>query len=258
MILKEVLRTAEKFVIDNSPGILTGLGVAGTVTTVLLTGRAAYRTGMDASTQYHEAIQENEPLPGHLLEPKHIIKTYWKEFIPAAAVGATTVTAIIMANQIGSRRSAALAAAFKISEKLSEEYRDRVVETFGSKQEQAMRDKLAADRIDKTPGAEVIIITGSEVVFFDEFSGRYFKAEMEAVKKAVNEINHQINNNYYASLTEFYDKLNLEKTAVSDQFGWNTDELLDVRFSPVLMKDKRPAISIAFNVGPIHHFDRVN
>lgn len=258
MTLKDFLKTTEKFVIDNSPGILTGLGVAGAVTTALLTGRAAYRVGMDASTQYHEAVKEDESLPAQLLEPKHIVKTYWREFIPAATVGATTISAIIMANQIGSRRAAAVAAAFKISEDLAKEYRDKVVETLGEKKEQALADELNEERIARTPGSENVIIVGSEAVFFDTFSGRYFKAEMENVKKAVNEVNYQVNNNFYACLTDFYDKLGLPKTAVSDEFGWNTDRLLDIRFTALLMEDGRPAIAIEYNKYPIRDYNRLS
>lgn len=256
MTLKTVLKAAEKFVTDNSPGILTGLGVAGLVTTAVLAGRAGFRVGMDASTQYHEALRENEPLPAHLLEPKHIATTYWKQFIPAGSVGAATVTAVIMANQIGSRRAAAIAAAFKLSEQLSEEYKERVVKTLGLQKEEKMRAELAGDRMARAPGSEVILVAGAESIFFDEMSGQFFKAEMETVRKAVNDINHQVNNSYYASLSDFYDKLGLRRTQFSDAVGWNTDELLEVMYGATLLPDGRPAISITYNKTPINGYDR--
>ena len=256
MTWKTILQATEKFVTDNSPGILTGLGVAGAVTTALLTGRAAYRTGMDASTQYHEAFVDGEPLPANLLETKYLIKTYWREFIPPAIAGSAAITCIIAANHIGSRRTAAIAAAFKLSEQLSEEYKDRVKETLGLKNEEKMRSELAADKMARTPGSEVIIITGSEVVFFDEWSGRYFKNEMETIRKAVNEINYKINNYYSASLTDFYEMIGLPKTQISDDFGWNTDELLDIEYGTTVLQDGRPAISLVYNKTPIHGYDR--
>lgn len=257
MTIKTILKTAEKFVTDKSPGILTGLGVAGTVTTVLLTGREAFRVGMDASTQYHEALREGEPLPEHLLEPKHIIKTYWKGFIPAAVAGAVTVTAIVAGNQIGSRRTAAITAAFKLSEQLSEEYKDRVVRTLGLQKEEKMRSELAADKMNEhPPAAGMIIVAGSDVLFLDELSGRYFHNTVENVKKAVNEINYKINNYFHASLTDFYEMLGLDGTKYSDSIGWNTDELLDVQFTATMHKDK-PAILLGYNHGPILGYDRV-
>lgn len=257
MAIKTILKTAEKFITDKSPGILTGLGVAGTVTTVLLTGRAAFRVGMDSSTQYHEAVLEDEPLPAHLLEKKHIVKAYWKEFIPAAVAGAVTVTAIIAGNQIGSRRTAAITAAFKLSEQLSDDYKAKVVNTLGLQKEEKMRADLAADRMNASPpSAGMIIVAGSDVLFLDELSGRYFHNTVENVKKAVNDINYKINNYFHASLTDFYDLIGLEGTKFSSAIGWNTDELLEVQFTPTIHADK-PAILLGYNHGPILGYDRV-
>lgn len=256
MTAKTILKAAEKFVTNNSPGILTGLGVTGSVTAVCLTGRAAYLVGMDASTQYHEALVEGEPLPEHLLEPKHIVKTYWKSFIPGASVAAVTVAAIIMANQIGARRAAAITAAFKLSEQLSEEYKERVVKTLGLKKEEEMRAAAIAEKVEANPPSSMIVVAGSDVLMLDEMSGRYFTGQVENVRKAVNQINFDVNNNFHASLTEFYNMIGLEPTQFSDELGWNTDELLDVQFTPAIYKDK-PIIALNYNKNAIRGFDRL-
>lgn len=256
MAMKTILQTAEKFVTENSPGILTGLGVAGAVTTAVLAAKAGYRTGMDASTQYHEALTEDEELPAELLEPKHLVKTYWKEFVPPVAAGAVTIAAIITANKIGTRRTAAIAAAFKLSEQLTEEYKDKVVKTLGLQKEEKMRSELAAEKMESNPPPPgMIIVTGSDVLFLDELSGRYFHNQVENIKKAVNDINFQVNNNFCASLTDFYEQIGLEGTKFSNSVGWNTDELLEVQFTPTMYEDK-PAILLGFNHEPISGYDR--
>jgi hypothetical protein len=257
MTIANILKTAEKFVLDKSPGILTGIGVAGTVTSVLLTGRAAYQVGMDASTQYHEAVREDEDLPEHLLETKHLVKTYWKAFIPGAAIGAATVAAIIAANQIGSRRAAAITAAFKLSEQISQEYKDKVVNTLGLQKEEKMRSELAAQHMnDNPPPSGMIIVAGSDVLFLDKLSGRYFHNQVETVKAAVNEINHKVNNYFHASLTDFYELIGLEGTDFSSAVGWNTDRLLEIEFTPTIYANK-PAIALGYNHGPIVGYDRL-
>lgn len=253
MNLKAILKASEKFVIDNSPGILTGLGVAGTVTTAVLTGKAAYSSALIIAAEYHEDGRGLGPEP----TAKEKIQLVWKEFIPPAAVGVVTIAAIIGANQIGSRRAAAFAAAFKLSEQLSEDYKKKVVETLGLQKEEKMRSELAADKMKQNPPPPgMIIVAGSDVLMYDELSGRYFKGQVENVKKAVNEINHQVLNYYCASLTEFYDKLGLTATSFSDSTGWNTDELLDVQFSPTMTEDQQPAIMIGYNHEPIKGYDR--
>lgn len=257
MTARNLLKAAEKFVIDNSPGILTGLGVAGTVTTAILAGKATITA--DRILEAHVALNRD---PDGMLATEHkltnteIVKIVWKEYVPAAIALSATVASIIMANQIGTRRAAAITAAFQLSEKMSKEYREKVVEALGKNGEEKVRTELAAERMEKSPGRETIIISGTEAVFFDEWSGRYFKAEMETVRKAVNEINHQINTNYFASLTDFYDRIGLDRTEMSDDFGWNTDELLDVSYNAVLMSDGRPAIGITYNKHPIRGYDR--
>jgi hypothetical protein len=257
---KTILKSAEKFMVDNSPGILTGLGVAGTVTTALLTYRSAFRVGMDASTQFHEALANGEPpeVTDELMTTKHLVNTYWREFLPAAIALSASVTSIIMANQIGSRRAAAITAAFKLSEKIADEYREKVQETLGAKAEEKVRTAITEKKIENTPGSDTIIVTGSETIFFDEWSGRYFKSDMESVRKAVNDINYRVNNDFYASLSDFYNLLGLEPTEVSEEVGWNADQQLEVSFNAVLMKDNRPAIGISYNKTPIRGYDRIN
>jgi hypothetical protein len=245
MTMKTILATAEKFVTDNSPGILTGLGVAGTVTTVVLVGHAAYQVGMDASTQYHEAVKEDELLPEELLETKHLVKTYWKSFIPAMTVGAATIGTIIMANQIGARRAAAITAAYK----------KKVVETLGLQKEEKMRSEHAGEKIAANPPSSMIIVSGSDVLMYDEFSGRYFMNEIDKVRKAVNEINYKVNNYFFASLTDFYELIGLPATKFSEEVGWNTDELLEVQYTATMYDDK-PAVAISYNTAPTRSYDR--
>src|SRR4029079_4747595 len=249
-------KTAQKFVIDNSPGILTGFGVAGAITSAVLTGRAAFRVGLDASTQYHEEILENNNHEEELLSNQHLVKTYWKEFIPGAAVLVGTVVCIVGATTVRSRRTAAITAAFKLSEELADGYKKKVAETIGAQKHEKMQAELASDRMEKLGGYENFIIVGSEVLFFDSLSGRFFTSEVEKVNKAVNEINAQVNRYYCASLSEFYYKIGLDSTEFSDSVGWNTDELLEVSFTATLLSNNKPAIQISYNKNPIRGYDR--
>lgn len=253
MQLQGILKAAERFITNNTPGILTGIGVAGAVTTAVLTGKASYRSALMIAEANIPFERGDAPEP----TTRDKAELVWKEFIPPAIVGVATITAIIAANRVGSTRAAALAAAFKVSEKMAEEYKQKVVETIGKNGEEKIRQQVAQEHLERVPIPQTIIITGPECIFIDRFSGRTFKSDMESVRKAVNRVNHQVNNCFYASLTDFYDALGLEKTAVSDEFGWNTDELLDVTFTAVMTQDDRPAIAMEYNKTPIRNYDRV-
>lgn len=261
MTLKSILSFTEKFVTDNSPGILTGLAVAGTVTTAVLTGKAAYTAALKIEVARIRTDAEGNLVAGVLassIPAKEKVDLVWKEFIPAAVTGVATVTCIIAANRIGSRRTAAIAAAFKLSEQLAEEYKAKVVEKLGVQKEEKIRSELARDRMDTTGWKDVVFVGGSSVLFYDELSGRFFQNEKTKVDKAVNDINHQINNYYHASLSDFYEMLGLNRTSFGEEVGWNSDQLLDVKFAATLLDDDKPAIGMTFRTTPIRGYDRCN
>lgn len=248
MTVKALFHHVERFVTQNSPGILTGLGVAGTITTAILTGKAS----MEAA-RFIDGERDAWPKEPTVKEKAEMV---WKLYIPPTVSGVTTVACIIAANHIGTRRTAAIAAAFKLSEQLTEEYKDRVVKTLGAQKEEKMRAELAGERMARSGGAETIIISGPEAVFYDELSGRFFKSEMEKVRKAVNDINHKVNNYYFATLSDFYEEIGLTSTSFSDGVGWNTDALLDVIYAATLLPDGRPAIGMSFKTVPTSGYDR--
>lgn len=259
MTFKTILKATEKFVTDNSPGILTGLAVAGTVSTAIFAGKAAYSSAFLIQSENMRKSAAYEEIDGktvNKLSTRETVELVWKEYIPAGIAGVTTITCIIAANHIGTRRTAAIAAAFKLSEQLTEEYKERVVKTLGAQKEEKMRSELAGDRMARTGGAETIIISGTECVFYDDLSGRFFKQEMEKIRKAVNDINYKVNNYYHASLSDFYEEIGLDRTQFSDGVGWNSDSLLDVQFSATILTDGRPAIAMSYNTTPTQGYDR--
>lgn len=250
MTLMTIVKQAEKFTADNSPLILTAIGVAGTVTTAVLTGKASIKA--------HDLIRENEPQHGEQTGREKVLLT-WKLFVPPITVGALTVTSIILANQIGTRRAAAMAAAYAVSEKAFSEYKDEVIKKLGETKERAIRDDLAQEQVNENPiGSRQVIITGGgNVLCYEPYTGRYFHSDMETLKKAQNDLNYKVLNHYYASLTDFYDLIGLDQTDISDEVGWNSDDLLDLVFSTVLADDGRPCLSMSYKVAPIRKYFRV-
>lgn len=245
-------RVASKFVIDNSPAIISGLAVAGAVTTAMLTGKAAYTAGRMISDA------ERSPVGGldEELTTREKLDLTWRLYIPAIGTLGLTVAAIITANRIGARRAAALAAAFKISEEAFTEYKTKVIEKIGENKNAAIEGEVAQDRVNRiVPSSEIIYVAGTQQCY-DAFSGRIFTSDMEALRQAQNTLNHMVLSNFYASLSDYYDLIGLPPIQTSDEVGWNSDKLLDCHYSAVL-HDKIPMIHIEFTVVPIRGFDRI-
>jgi Family of unknown function (DUF6353) len=258
MTLVDIAKQFERYAVENSPTLLTGIGAAGVVVTAYLTGHAAYQVGKDVNAGHYEPLMEGrEP---EYYDTKDLIKTYWMDFVPAVAMGSLSVAAIIGANRIGARRAAAVAAAYSLSEKAYSEYREKVQEKMGEKKHQSMRDEIAQKRVDNDPvSSKEIVITGTgEVMCYDSLTGRYFLSSMETIRGAENEINRRILNSIgsYASLTDFYDLLGLQGTSFSERVGWNSDRMLKVSFSTVISDDGRPCLSIEYDELPLTGYFR--
>lgn len=250
MKVQFALKRLERIAVDNSPAILTAIGVTGTITTAIFASKASFKAA--------EILRdEEEELPA---EPKDRLveqaKLTWTLYIPAVGVGTATIACIIFANQIGTRRAAAMAAAYSMSEKAFTEYREKIAEKLGPNKEQTARDEIAQERVDKTPvnDQQIVMMNDREVLCFDQYSGRYFNSEMEILKKAQNDLNYQLIRESYASLNDFYDRVGLEWTAAGDEVGWTCGDPMDLKFSTVMSKDQRPCIAIDFSVSPVRNY----
>lgn len=249
-------KVLEKLAIDNSPVLLTAIGVAGTIGTAVLTHRAATKAERDilakrSEMDIHDSLAFNK-------DRKAKLKTVWKLYIPPVVSGTVTVGAIVMANHIGTKRAAALAAAYTISEKAYTEYREKVVEKLGENDERKMRNEIVQDRVNKNPMSEgnVLVVGGGDHLFLEMYTGRYFRSDMQTVRKAVNDINYQINTHGYASVSDFYQRIGLPNTTVSEEMGWTSDKLMDVQYDAVLSEDGQPCVGISFITGPVRDYSR--
>jgi hypothetical protein len=250
-----IVKRAQKATADNAPTILTALGVTGLITTAVLTGKASFKAGKII----HERNESTKNSLGDLsheinMTSREMADITWKLYIPAAATGAVTIACIVSANHISTRRTAALASAYSITQEAFREYREKIVEKVGEKKEQQARDEIAQESVSKNPPPATLILSDDKVLCKDMHTGRYFQSTLEDIKKAINDTNYQILNNDYASLSDFWDRIGLEKTSESDEIGWNTDCKLEVVFSSALTEKNQPCITIDFRTIPVRGY----
>jgi hypothetical protein len=258
MSFRDLALRTSKIVTDNSPAILTALGVLGTITTAYLTGKATFQAAemiFLEQDQLRRKAEEHGIYDEPQIPAKERVEMVWRLYIPAAATGLVTLAAIICANRIGTRRAAAMAAAYAISERAFEDYKDKVVEKIGATKEQTIRDEIAQERVTANPPPEALVAYGASVLCKDEFTGRYFISDMETIKHAENEVNRRIlGGDMYVSLTDFYEEIGLERTSMSDDVGWNIDKLLNISFTTALTPFGKPCLVMDFHTMPVRHF----
>lgn len=250
--LSKVAKSVRTTVSKHSPEILTGIGIAGMISTTVL--------AVKATPKALELIEEKKlEEDTDELTPVETVKTTWKCYIPAAVTGATSIVCLIGASSVSAKRNAALATAYTISESALREYKNKVVETIGEKKEKEVRDAIAKDRVEKNPvEKKEIVVTGNGTTkCYDHHAGRYFYSSMDKLKKIQNEINDRLIKDSYISLNEFYYAIGLEGTEIGRRLGWRIDEgLLELDFSSVLDSEGNPCLAIDYNIMPKYDFDK--
>lgn len=236
-------------IVKRSPSILTGCGVAGLFITAYLTGKATL-----------EAKEKIDNLPEDA-DTIDKIKAAVPCYIPAAVTAITSAACIIGSNTVNSRRQAVLATAYSMSEAASKEFQDKVTETLGEKKVQKVKDDINKDRLINNPieNATVIETGTGTTLFLDAWSGRYFKSDIELIRKVINDLNDDILNGHYVTLTDFYYPIGLPATKMSDEFGWNINSTgkIDIDFSAQMTQDgKTSCVVLDYDVLPTFDYGR--
>jgi hypothetical protein len=244
MTFSSLISNVAKTLSNNSPVILTTIGITGGVTSAYLTGRASFKAA---------TILNEEPMHLPLKEKTRIV---WTLYIPAVGTGIVSIVCLISATRIGTKRVAAMAAFASISEKALIEYKEKVLERLGARKEETMRAEIAQDNINNNPVSnnEVIFANSNGILCYDSITGRYFVSDVETLRKAENTLNHSLVHNLYATLNEFYNLIGLPTTPYGSEVGWNANKLVELKFSTVLSEDDRPCLSIDYNAFPIRNY----
>lgn len=255
--LANLLKQTKVFVDERSPEILMGVGIVGMITTTILAVKA---TPKALALIEEEKLRKYRETDNDSVTKIEAVKVAWKPYIPAVITGIASTACLVGSSSVSTRRTAALAAAYQISETALTEYKAKVVETIGERKEQLVKDKVAKDRIEKNPvsKSEVIVTNGGVTLCFDPVSGRYFKSNIERIKRAENDLNKRMLHDItgYVSLNEFYDELDLEQTSIGDDLGWNTDNLIDISFSSQIADNGEPSIVLDFRVAPKYGYSK--
>lgn len=249
--VRKIVKRAGKMLAKNSPHILTGLGCGGLISTAVLTGRAMPKA------IYILEEEENYRKRKHFLPATKLdkVKLTWKEFIPAGAVGATAIACIIGANTVNTKRNAALAALYSLSETAFRDYKVKVVDEIGKVKEAKIRDEIAHNTLVQNPqGDRTIFMTGNgDVLCYDKLSDRYFHSSYETIRQKVNDLNYELITDMWLDLNDLYYALGLPNTKLGDQMGFSLEkEKIEIEYSTQLDPQGRPCLVIDTTVYPKH------
>lgn len=239
----------------HSPEILTAIGIAGMVTSTVLAVKATPKA-LKQIDEFKREECKNE------LTPVETVKAAWKPYVPSVVTGVASIACLIGSNSVHAKRNAALMTAYKISETALAEYKEKVIETIGEKKEKSIRESINKDKLDKNPvsKSEVIITERGNTLCYDVHSDRYFRSDIDKIRKAVNDLNYRMTSGMEMniSLNEFYDAIGLSHTPVGEELGWVVSEgLIDIHYGAQMAENDQPCIVIEHLTPPMYGFNKL-
>lgn len=192
----------------NGSTILTCIGAVG----VVVTGVAAAKATPKAMMLLEEAKEEK----GEELTTVQKVIVAGPAYIPAIAIGVSTIACIFGANILNKRQQAALMSAYAVLDSSYKQYRAKVNELLGEEVDKEIKGEIAKDGIDKEKRP-----SDGKQLFFDFFSMQYFESTLADVFYAEHEFNKLFADRGYVSLNELYKMLGIGLVEYGEEFGWS-------------------------------------
>lgn len=249
--VQAVVHKSKRFFKQNSPTILTAVGVVGVIGTAVMSAKAAPKAV--------KLIEQAEEEKGERLTKVEKIKVGAPVYIPAIVIGAATISCVIGANVLNKRQQAAMASAYAMLDKSYKEYKSKVKELYGESTDKIVEEEIAKDKYKELDIPE----TDGKELFYDEYSRRYFEATKERVHDAEYQLNRDIITKDCAYLNDFYFYVDLEPIPEGYKVGWSPGACFDYYWQvwvdffheEITLQDGRKCTVIRFGSEPIHDLD---
>lgn len=264
MNVKMIVKSGLKWCSKHAPSILTGLGVGGVFASVIL-GCSETPKAMTAISEAkaekaeeegvieklvtdgdYSPEQVDDPLIfAHIVDmardrvkltPWEIFKATAPVYWPTALITFGTAGCIIFANHLHLRRTAALVTALGASDKAFKQYKEKMKELVGEKEEKKVYDEIAKEDIQRNALNEddVVCTRFGNYLCLEPLTGRYFRSNIDNIRRAVMTCTSNLRTEGLVPFNDFLDELELPQCDVGDMLAWyaeNPRDEIDIGFS---------------------------
>lgn len=236
-----------------SPTILSCIAAIGTVATAVLAVKATPKAieYIQMNTGYnHDGVME-------VPSKEEIVKATWKNYIPAVAVGLGTIVCILSANGLNRKQQATITSAYVLLENAYKEYKNKLKDIYGEETDTEVRKAVEKDNYTGDPD-----VTDGKLLFYDEYSNRYFERTMEEVIDAEYHLNREFILEGDVKLNKFYELLGLPGTELGAVVGWDCEsaaaffgyQWIDFEHDLVVMDDGLECYIVHMPFAPTREF----
>ena len=246
------MNNLQKFIEKHSSAILTGISIIGVGVTTGLTIRSTIKAikivekEKQDKTIFKTIYADNKSYQAPIVpkfDRKDIFLMTWKEYIPVAISGLSTILCIIGIHNLNRRTQASLISAYALLDNTYKEYRKKIQEEYPDDPKVInFEHEIIKSKFDKN-----MELDKDKQLFFDYQSMRYFESTLKEVKEAEQHLNDCLAEDGYVCLNEMYDFLELPKTPYGWQLGWSyiysdtiyseDDIKLRFEYEPITMDD---------------------
>lgn len=256
------MNNLQKFIEKHSSAILTGISVIGVgITTGLAINSTikAVKIIEDKTvelTKHEKIYADNNPytvaIPPKFTK-KDILYYTWKQYIPVAVSGLSTILCIVGIHCLNRCMQASLISAYALLDNTYKEYKQKIHELYPDDpkvinfEHEVIKSKFKKD----------MILDEDKQLFFDYQTMQYFESTMEDVMDAERHMNECLAEDGYVCINELYEYLDLPTTLYGWQMGWSystSDKLyseddikLTFSYEKVVMDDGLECIIIVIN-----------
>lgn len=199
----------ERFIRQNKATILT---VAGAVGMVVSVGLAIRNTA-----KYKDIIHSKSTKQIDNIER---LKVAIPLYLPVVLLTGSSLACIIGATVINAKHQRSMTAAYILLENSFKQYKDKVVELYGSDAIQKVETEITNDKFEEEKPQLKI---SENDLFYDEYRGEFFESTLDNLREAMYHVNRNFILRGYTTLNEVYDFLNLPHTDQGDVLGWSAD-----------------------------------
>ena len=251
MNIKNILTTTTNFLKKHST-IISCIGTAiGVSSAVIL--------AIKDTPKVNDILKEKKDL-----KPIDKVKVYAKGYWKSIAIGITTICFVGGVGNSKDKQLAGAVASYTIIRDEYTKFKETAKEVVGETKVEKIRQEVAKKSMDEAISKAnnsdicegITVIKPNGTLFFDKWSGRLFRADMETVRRAENDTWAELNAYGYVDVNSFYYSLGLEN-CTSGEFGWNREktERFAIFYDTMLANNGEPCTTITFKYMPYSAFD---
>ena len=249
--MNKLVYQSKRFFKRNGSTILTCLGGAGAVATTIM--------AVKATPKALSLIEQAKEEKGEDLTNMEIVQVAGPSYIPTIAVGIGSLACIFGANMLNKQKQAALTSAYAYLNSSFNEYKDKVKAIYGEDGEKRVREEIAKDKYIQQSMPE----SSEEMLFFEEYSGRYFECTLFDLQNAMYKLNRLFALEGYVNLNDFYDYVGLPPAEVGAVLGWSglkcwevcNKAWIDIKWDDMELPDGVVAQAIRFPISPSDDYE---